>query len=166
MRSLIILTALLLVLRIQAQEKKHEIGLRGGQSSGIFYRGFIDENHAIKGLLTFRNDGMQATALYEKYDPIFNKKTNGFYLYYGIGGHFGFAQWDRRYHYPDQPYSYYNKHVASPVIGLDGIIGIEYRLNKVPLAFGFDYKPFFDLLGEDFFDIYFGDFGFSIKVRL
>jgi hypothetical protein len=98
--------------------------------------------------------------------PIPFKTVENFFFYYGVGGHVGFEQWYRRYHYDNQPDTYYYRHVATPVVGVDGIAGIEYRLKKVPLAFGFDYKPYFNLFGEQFFDMNMGDFGFSFKVRL
>lgn len=165
MKPLILIIACIISMASFAQDRKHEIGIRGGESSGIFYRGFIDEGHAIKGLMSFRNNGMQLTALYEKYDPVFCKKTSGFFLYYGVGGHFGYTRWNKRYHHPGQPDTYYYDYVASPVFGIDGIIGLEYRIESIPLSLAFDYKPFLEVLGEHFFDVHFGDFGFSLKVR-
>jgi hypothetical protein len=165
MKPILIISLFILSLNIQAQDLKNEIGLRGGESSGIFYRGFVEENQAIKALLTFRNEGAQMTGLYEKYMPIPFKTVDNFFFYYGVGGHVGFEQWHRRYHYENQPDVYYYRHVTAPVVGVDGMAGIEYRLKKVPLSFGFDYKPYFDLFGEKFFELRMGDFGFSFKFR-
>ena len=121
-----------------AQEYNHAAGVRIGASSGAFtYKQPLDAN-AIEAMLWVNwNSGFSLAGLYEWSMPVI---TNGFNLYYGAGAHLGvFSQ--------------------KFALGLDVILGLEYKIPSVPFAVSFDYKPSISLLpsaGVDFVDFAIG----------
>jgi hypothetical protein len=151
-----------MVLQSYGQEYRYSAGLRGGYSSGITFEAYLDDFNAFKGLMSWRDKGMQFTGLFEHYKPVFTKRSDHFFVYYGIGGHIGYTRWYKKYYSDDQYYTYY-ENVASPVFGIDGIVGLEFRLYKVPLAFDLDFKPFVEVFGQTAFKTVFSDFAFGIK---
>jgi len=163
----IILTAvlfLLLALGMQGQEDKHAISARVGISSGIAYQLMVDDFRGYKGLMSFRDGGIQLTALIESYRPLYLKFTDKMYYYTGMGAHIGFTRWPpRRGLYPNPFYTYDGNGHFAPVIGLDGIVGLEFRLSSIPLTFSLDAKPFFELFGQTMFRLTLLDIGFSVK---
>lgn len=163
----ILLTGVLLILILWtagAQENRHEIGLRYGLSSGISYKMKVDEFRAYKGMLTYREGGLQLTALIESTRPLYVNFTDKLHYYTGLGAHVGFTrQVARRGFWANPFYSSYTKGRIAPVIGMDAIIGLEYRLDRVPLSFAIDAKPFFELFGQYIFRLALFDIGFSIK---
>ncbi len=140
---------------------KTGIGLRGGSyTSGLTFKTFIKDDAAIEGILSvpyFRNSFL-ITVLYEKHATAFN--TEGFKWFYGLGGHIG------SYHYRHY-YSYYNcnkkkcirineydNHNRFVSIGIDGILGLEYKIQEIPFTLGVDIKPYIDIVrpGLGYFD--------------
>lgn len=121
-----------------AQEYNHAAGVRIGASSGAFtYKQPLNSN-AIEAMLWVNwNSGFAVAGLYEWSMPII---TNGFNLYYGAGGHLGV----------------FSEKFA---LGLDVILGLEYKIPSVPFAVSLDYKPSISLLpsaGVDFVDFALG----------
>jgi hypothetical protein len=51
------------------------------------------------------------------------------------------------YGYSYKGEGYYADSGAS--IGVDGILGLEYRAREIPFTFGIDIKPYFDLIPVD-----------------
>jgi len=167
MRSIIFIAIVLsaLSLQVQGQEKRHAISGRVGLSSGIAYQMKVDDFRGYKGLMSFRDGGIQITALIESYRPMYLKFTDKMNYYLGMGAHIGFTRWaPKRGLYPN-PFYYSSSGAFAPVIGLDAILGIEYRLERAPLSFSLDAKPFFELFGHTIFRLSLLDFGLSIKVH-
>lgn len=168
MRSIIITVFLFLLLTsgTKGQEHKHAISGRAGLSSGIAYQIMVDDFRGYKGLMSFRDGGIQITALIESYRPLYLKFTDKMYYYTGMGAHIGFTRWPpQRGLYPNPFYTYDGNGHFAPVIGLDGIIGLEFRLSRIPLTFCLDAKPFFELFGQTIFRLSLLDFGLSIKIH-
>lgn len=167
MKKIILSGALMLLILWQAcaQEKRHEIGLRVGLSSGISYKLKVDQFRAYKGLLTFREGGLQVTAMIESSRPLYVKFTDKLSYYTGIGAHLGYTQYKAKRGFWANPFnfSYSSYRNFAPVLGMDAIIGLEYRLDRVPLSFTLDAKPFFELFGQYIFRLSLIDFGLSIK---
>lgn len=122
-----------------AQNYKTGIGGRFGFFSGLSLKHFIQRDNALEGLLSFRWNGFIITGLYEYQKPL--KGVNNLDWYVGIGGHVGF--WDGGDYY----YHYYND--AHSVFGIDLIGGLEYSFKEVPFNIGLDWKPAFNLIGDD-----------------
>lgn len=131
------------LISITAQEYNTGIGLRGGISNGITVKHFISENTAIEGILDTRWKGFILTGLYEFENPAFN--TIGLSWYYGFGGHIG--SWAENNNNP--PSWWENNHEGGYVIiGADGIIGIEYTFDMIPINVSLDWKPGINFIGH------------------
>ncbi len=125
-------------LKINAQDYNTGIGIRGGPSNGLTVKHFITENAALEGLLATRWDGFNITGLYEIHATAFN--TPRLNWYYGLGGHIGF--WDGTKN------DYWFNHSGNyTVVGIDGIIGIEYNIETIPFNIGMDWKPGLNIIG-------------------
>lgn len=151
MKKVIILTTLILgSFLVKGQDYKTAVGIRGGLSNGITVKHFISGTNSVEGILSTRWKGFNITGLYQ-----FNNSLPeaGLNWYYGFGGHVGF--WDGRYN------NWFTDNRTYTVIGVDGIIGIEYTFQPIPLNISLDYKPAFNLIGYSGF---WGD-EFAISVR-
>ena len=170
MKSILFITVFFLVLAVTTigQEKKNAIGARLGLSSGISYQLMVDEFRGDKGFMSFRDGGIQLTAMIESYRPLYLEFTDKMYFYTGMGAHIGFTRWQSGNWIWSNPFKYYtqaNYYSIAPVIGLDGIIGLEFRLDRIPLTFSLDAKPFFELFGQNIFRLSVFDIGLSMKVH-
>jgi hypothetical protein len=160
MRNLIYLI-LLFSLPVAAQDYFKAAGLRGGLSSGFTYRQHLDPELAYEGILSFRKGGLQFTVLREHIQPALFEFSNDFFFIYGYGGHAGFSYTDN-YYIMFQEYNYYQKRF-SPLLGVDGYVGLEYRIPVVPIQVGIDVKPFFEFSMFEFFKLVPWDFSFTAK---
>jgi hypothetical protein len=162
MRILIISLSLLSSLLLSAQdEPRHCIGVRGGDMSGISYRHYRSEFEGTDLLLSFREDGAQLCFLHENYKPTLGELGKNFWFVSGYGAHAGFVNSHEfrflfsRFEYPDPR--------ISPLVGIDGYLALEYHFRELPLIFGLDYKPYFELSGYDFFSLQLWDTAIMIK---
>jgi hypothetical protein len=138
-KSLIVLSLIIsLCLRLNAQEYKTSLGLRAGLPYGLTIKHFIDKTNAIEGILAVRWQGFIATALIE------NEHWTGQYpslnWFWGLGAHVGF--WDAGNN-PNLKATYYGS-----VIGVDGILGLEYTFDDIPLNLSLDLLPTINLIGS------------------
>lgn len=118
----------------QAQDYENAVGLRFGLSNGITFKHFITTNDAVEGLLSTRWGGFNITGLFERHTTAFD--TDGLYFYYGGGAHLGSFN-----------NTWFNDNISHIVIGVDGILGLEYVFKEVPLNASLDWKPGFNLIG-------------------
>ncbi|NNC84913.1 MAG: hypothetical protein HKN75_02460, partial [Bacteroidia bacterium] len=129
---------------LQAQDYSTGIGFRTGVAHGLTVKHFIDEKAAIEAMLSTRWKGITITGLYETHAPVWDTPRLNWYI--GGGGHVAFYdyEYDEREHMKKNPcVDDYDDHA---LIGIDGIVGIEYTFKQLPLNFGFDWKPTFDLV--------------------
>ncbi|MFO8235469.1 MAG: hypothetical protein R6U04_08710 [Bacteroidales bacterium] len=136
-----------------AQDYNTGIGLRGGFANGVTIKHFISSNAALEGIISTRWEGFQVTGLYEIHNRAFN--TEELNWYYGFGGHVGFWDGDNTDQYWGDPGESYT------VIGIDGILGLEYNFSEIPINLSVDWKPAFNLVGHTGF---WGDGG-ALSVR-
>ncbi|MDA3779225.1 MAG: hypothetical protein PF487_03180 [Bacteroidales bacterium] len=115
-----------------------EIGIRGGVFNGLTFKHFIDKENALEGIVTSRWEGIGFTGLYEKHKTAF--ETENLFWYYGGGAHLGFWNGDNSDRFDENRYY--------TLIGIDGIIGIEYYIKEVPINIGIDWKPCFNIIGN------------------
>jgi len=166
MKSLIItiLFTGLLMFQLQSQDYRNAVSARLGLSSGFTYQHQIDNFRGYKGMLSFRDGGIQITALLESYRPLYLKFTDKMYYYTGLGAHIGYTRYQPQKGFFANPFRVtYRYGRFAPVIGLDAIIGLEWRMARAPLAFCLDAKPFFELFGQNIFRLSVFDIGISIK---
>ncbi len=119
-----------------AQDYKTGIGFRGGFSQGLTAKHFISEKVAIEGILASRHKGFIITGLYELHTRAFEVDRLNFY--YGFGGHIGFGDGSKD--------DWGNEKM---ILGIDGILGLEYSFTSVPFNIGVDWKPAFNLAGGE-----------------
>jgi hypothetical protein len=130
------------------------IGVRLGWFSGVTYQHYMESNTSLEFIGQFTRGGYNFTGLYEIHNPIPN--ADGLNFYYGAGGHVGFYR-EKRYDL------YRNRYNGSgSVIGLDGIIGLEYFFKPIPLQLSLDYKPALNFGGGDIWP--FNDLALAVRV--
>lgn len=137
-----ILTALIILFSVvtaaNGQDYNWGVGLRAGLGQGLTVKHFISHKSAVEGILSTRWRGFEITGLYELHNRAFDVESLNWY--FGAGGHIGFWNGDytRGWGDPGKNYS---------VIGVDGILGIEYDFREAPINIGIDWKPAFNLIG-------------------
>lgn len=117
--------------QVNAQVYRTSIGLRAGVAPGITVKHFMNPNAALEGILTTRGKGINITGLYEWHGPL--GEVENFFWYIGGGGHIGF--WD------DDSYLKGDFRESYMTLGLDGILGMEYSFEEIPLNLSLDWKP-------------------------
>lgn len=122
-----------------AQGYNTGIGLRAGVGNGITVKHFLTEKGAIEGILHSRWRGLVITGLYEVHNDI--REVRGLRWFYGGGAHVGTWNANRG----NTPWGEPNR--SYTVIGLDGIIGLDYKFTDAPVNLSLDYKPAFNISG-------------------
>ena len=132
------LTILLLLVALtfgaQAQSYKSAIGLRGGDPSGITFKTFLNSTNALELIAGtgYWGHNFVITGFYEWQYP--TDWTPNLDWFIGPGAHLGF--WN----------DYYKDDYGTGIlIGIDGIIGLEYTLDDIPLNLGLGVGPSFQL---------------------
>jgi hypothetical protein len=101
----------------------------------ISIKHFVNERGAIEGLASFWKGGVRFTGLYELHYPLL--QVDGLQWYVGPGAHIGF--------YDDKYYG------GNTFFGIDGVLGIDYKIPGAPLNVSLDWNPSFEFGdGADF----------------
>ncbi len=163
MKKFLIFLLLLLFSGIASAQYKYAVGVRSGGTSGITIQKNF-EYTAIEGILGFWNDGLSITALWEKRTNAFGEPY--FYWYYGVGGHvsiygenfkgYGGPAW---YHHPRSN----DDGNGDLGVGIDGILGFEYKIPRIPFTVSLDVKPNFEAVTDGGFEFWI-DPGIGIQV--
>jgi hypothetical protein len=138
----VLIVGLISVLPLSAQDYKTSLGARVGGTSGVSVKHFYSRNMAFEGLLGFFGNGTSITGLVEKHQTAFD--TKGLKFYYGAGAHVAF--YNGRYYYRNgfwRDINYYDQREAA--FGVNGIVGLEYTIDELPIAFSLDFKPFVEV---------------------
>ncbi len=132
----IMLVLVALTLGAQAQSYKSAIGLRGGEPSGINFKTFLGSGTAIDLVAGtgYFGHNLNVSAFYEWQKP--TDWAPGIDWFIGPGAHIGIWTGD----YSDD----YNSNL---IVGLDGIIGLEYTFDDIPLNLSVGIGPAFHLMG-------------------
>lgn len=145
----------------RGQDFVRAAGVRGGLTSGITYRQFIEPQLSYEAMMSFRENGLQLTVLRQLFEPALLNLSDEFFFVHGYGGHIGFTYTDRyRFVYRD---IYYADRKFSPQVGVDAYLGLEYHFPGLPVQVGLDYKPFFSFSLYQFFSLHLGDAAFTLK---
>ncbi|MBD3637524.1 MAG: hypothetical protein HUJ25_09240 [Crocinitomicaceae bacterium] len=118
------------------------IGLRAGGTSGLTIKQFLGQRSALEGILGVWGHGFSATLLYENHVNAFG--VPGFSWYFGAGGHAAFHSGHYVYYHRDFRYEYYEPGAFG--LGVDGIVGLEYKIPPIPMAISLDVKPFIEVI--------------------
>lgn len=153
------------VMATMAQEYEQSAGIRLGHSSGLTYKKFIKDEHAVEFMLTGRNSGVQATGLYVNHTPLHFSFNDQLYLYYGAGVHMGYEKYFgyRKALDPGIPNDFFYTDRSFFAMGIDGLIGLEYRILSVPMTASFDLKPYFNFFGMRYTTTRFWDAAVTVK---
>lgn len=109
--------------------------------TGITLKHFLTSNHALEGIGYFYNYGTRITGLYEIYGDINN--APGLRWYIGPGAHVGF---------------YNTKYGGGSSAGVDGVLGLDYKVTNAPLNLSLDWQPSFEF-GDNFNNGFSGGWG-------
>jgi hypothetical protein len=148
--ALLGLLALLTVSRTQAQSMGSEYRTAIGAKfwpGGITIKHFIQDNKALEGIAYFWGHGWRITGLYEIHGDI--NGAPGLKWYVGPGAHIG--QWTKGYWRNDH---YYDDGYAS--FGVDGVLGLDYKINGAPIALSLDINPYVEFLHGAYADVWGG----------
>jgi hypothetical protein len=107
----------------------------------ITIKHFTREDRALEGLGYFWHDGFRFTGLYEIHGDI--NGAPGLKWYVGPGAHVGFWNDDWKRRYPNR-----NDGVA---IGVDGVLGLDYKIKSAPINLSLDWQPSFNIIGYTYF---------------
>lgn len=115
-----------------AQDYKGAIGVRFSSNAALVANSvslkyFFNEKTAAEGLITF-SDPFALGLLVEQHKPF----VSGIKYYYGGGVYAGFSG-DRKF-------------------GLQGVIGLDYKIPTLPIGFSIDWKPELTLAKEFSFE--------------
>lgn len=121
---------------INSPNYTNAIGLRAGAPSGLTFKHFNSSGNAWEGILGVWYRAFSVTVLYEKHAQAFGE--SGMRWYYGGGGHVAVAG---RGNYVRGDRYYYRYDNNDAAFGIDGIIGLEYKIPPIPFAISIDLKP-------------------------
>ena len=122
---------------------KTAIGLRAGETSGLTIKHFFSESAAFEGIIGVWPYAFGFTALFEKHEQAFN--LEGMNWYYGGGGHVVAGSNRIYYMYTNGDRYYYRYRSGNMGLGVDGVLGLEYKIKAIPFAVSLDMKPFMEL---------------------
>lgn len=139
----IVCTSIVLITATQslsAQDYKTALGVRlssanAMQNNSISIKQFINEKTAIEGLFTF-GDPLSLGALLEFHKPL---SASGLRYFYGAGGYIGFV---KTVNVATQKTS------TDPNFGAQGVIGLDYKFNNIPLNISLDWKPELNIVND------------------
>jgi hypothetical protein len=117
----------------QAQKYRTAAGIRlGGDQFGATVQQRVAEKSTLEGIALVGSREYSGTLLYQRHFPILGKRFN---YYLGGGGHVG------------------NLKDHGVFTGVDAIVGVEYKINGLPLLLSADVKPALHINHEDWVNL-------------
>ena len=133
-RISLVLVSLAFVTLSQAQSKSSSgstyrtaLGVKVWDGGGISFKHFLTDNNALELIGYFWSRGTRITGLYEIHGPI--SGASGLKWYIGPGAHVGF---------------YNTKYGDGSFIGIDGVLGLDYKFKGAPINVSLDWQPSFE----------------------
>ncbi|MGV3656648.1 MAG: hypothetical protein ACO1NX_01790 [Chitinophagaceae bacterium] len=136
MRKLALVTLSVLVMYAAGAQSmgssyRTALGVKVWDGAGISLKHFTSGNNAVEAIGYFYNRGFRLTGLYEIHGDIAG--APGLKWYIGPGAHIGFYNGSRRYDDDND--------VA---IGIDGVLGLDYKFRGAPINMSLDWQPAFE----------------------
>jgi hypothetical protein len=135
-----ILAILFASVSLNANNYKSALGVRGLFDAGLTYKQFLDNTKAFEVILSGGKHWIGLTGFYQWHNKTHNSQLE---WYYGGGAHIVFIDGKDRRNTP-----WKRDTDTDIVIGVDGILGIEYALKEVPIVFSLDWNPTVNLIGD------------------
>jgi len=133
-KALVSILVIVLVTNAHAQsssvtgyEYRTSLGVKVWDGAGISLKHFFDEKNAGELIGYFWSGGTRFTGLYEIHGNI--NEAAGLRWYVGPGAHIGF---------------YNSKNGDGAFIGIDGVLGLDYKFNAAPINLSLDWQPSFE----------------------
>ena len=123
--------------------------------TGLTLKHFMRDNRAVEALAYFYNYGFRLTGLYEIHGDI--NDVPGLKWYVGPGAHIGF--WNDRW--SDR----YVDRTAGVAIGVDGVLGLDYKIQGIPINISVDWQPSLNLIRYTVFEGGLGGVGIRYTFR-
>ncbi len=134
---LILISVALISITLNGQDYRTSLGLRAGLPYGVTIKHFLNKTNALEGILAASWGGFVIVGLYE--NEHWTGQYPGLNWFWGVGAHVGFWDVGRN---PNV-----NETYTGSIIGLDGILGLEYTFDEIPLNLSLDILPTFNLIG-------------------
>ncbi len=118
------------------------VSVANAQSMGSDYKNALGFK-IYPGAISYKHffSAKNATGLYEIHSPI--NSVEGLQWYIGPGAHVGFFNTRYKNAFPGATGAYF---------GVDGVLGLDYKINKAPINLSIDWQPsytFGDYVGFD-----------------
>ncbi len=134
MKKLIVVSGLMFIAlsgafaqsNITSQEYKTALGVKF-YPGAITFKHFLDSKSAVEAIGYFYNHGTRITGLYELHYDI--SGAPGLKWYIGPGAHLGF---------------YDSKWGGGVSVGVDGVLGLDYKFKGAPINLSLDWQPSFE----------------------
>jgi len=131
------------------QSYQTAVGLKfGGYENGLSVKYFTTNDVALEGIVGFRSHGLVVTGLYEIHQEAFGVPELRFY--YGAGAHIGAVGSGVYRRFEGDNVTYNSSQI---LLGIDGVLGLEYIVPKSPIAISLDLDPRAELATGPYFDI-------------
>jgi len=139
------------------QSYRTALGIKIWDGVGVSLKHFVAPTHAVEGIGYFWNHGFRFTGLYEFHFDIAN--APGLKWYVGPGAHVGF--YDDHY-YDDR---YFDGNGSGTYVGIDGVLGLDYKFADIPLNLSLDWQPSFEFGDSRGFIGSWGGFGIRYTLK-
>lgn len=143
-KVLTIFGALLWVAGASAQNNSSSyqtaLGLKFYPGAGVTFKHFVKENAAIEAIGYLWRDGIRLTGLYEFHGDV--NGAPGLKWYVGPGVHV--SAWNDRWR------SSFPQRRGGSSVGIDGVLGLDYKFKGAPINMSIDWQPSFDLRYSEF----------------
>jgi hypothetical protein len=149
--------------KAMSQNYTRDAGMRIGDHFSLTYRQYLSNDQALEAYLFFGRQGISFGVLKEYFQPVIGHISDNLYFQYGYGAHLGYRYTDH-YQILNRTYEL-DKYTFSPLIGVDGLVGIEYRFPEFPFLISMDIKPYFEFSTIQIFGLYLQSFGLSLKYK-
>ncbi len=140
MKTYLAIAVLLLITGVvsaqQSTSYNRAIGIKFPAGVAITYKQFLTDKNNAEGEAMFWSNGFRAVGLYEFNFDI--EGIEGLHWYVGPGAHIGF--WNKNYQQ--------KKNINSAGFGIDGVLGLDYKLADYPVNVSLDWQPAIDIVGS------------------
>lgn len=126
--------------KVNTFDYNNAIGVRLGETSGLSFKHKFSNHNALEAIVSFWPYTIGLTGLYEYHHTT---GAPGLNWYVGGGGHINAGRMYSNYYFYNRGDRYvYVQRRDAIAVGIDGVLGLEYKFRPVPFAISADIKPF------------------------